>query len=426
MKVLSRKLPGAYLKVKKDEIAWMGEYAGLRVPPSPQTWTFETVLKFKIEAREAIHRRQRGFLGESHIPEIPLPEIGGFRFNYDYQRVRFNVLNSNPGKILYPRFRIPGKHQRCYLVQSCQTALTQIFEALKRAYGPLPVWHPFSAYHETLRLFSSFGWQAQIERPKKSHLLLIDSSSLSTLNEALELNRFEKTKVVIFDTTCLERSDPLITSITSRIQQRGIPMVVIRSSLKLDSLGMEFGRFGHVLFLSDAANERFDAFKETYHELIPFYGNNCSSRQIYPFFTDPEFLRHSRNWVNRIIDSNRIFESAINGNDHAEVETFSHGLFSWLKFDQNFDESNHFIDSITQQLLFSGIPILATSSFPWDCIALTAFYNTPVAGLLRKRVLRISVGDYDPETASEYAGTISKIFKAAIRRAQSSSRRNHS
>jgi hypothetical protein len=423
LKSLRGKLPSSYLKVKTDELHWLSEYSGSKLPSTLSSWTFEDLLKFKIKARENIHRKERGFLGESLIPEIELPEIGGLRFNYDYQRVRFQVLNKDPGKIFYPSFKASGLQQHIYLVQSCQAAVTQLLEAAKRSYGDLKIWHPFHAYHETLRYFSSFGWEAGKEKISQNNLLLLDSSTFRDEDDIYSIKVTSKTKAVIFDTTCLDRTDPEIHKIIKHFTNQDVPVILMRSSLKLDSLGMEFGRFGHVLFICDKTNKKFSEFMDTYHELNPFFGNNISSRQIYPFLNDKSFQKLNSLWVNRVQTSNAIFreklESELHSLGHDESTwTFAHNLFLWLQLFGPLEKSNDVIKSITQQLLFSGVPLIATSSFPWDGIALTAFYSTPIEGPMRKRVLRISFGDFDKDTAEEFTETVVKIFKVASKRSR--------
>ena len=147
---LEIKLPTTYLAVKREELEFLAENS--KTPFSfarAKKWTFSDLFQFYCELRENGQRLSRGYLGESGMPGVEIPMIGGFKFDYSYQRLRLNSANISPFVLIHPSSDIKFAVQSLFLISSAQAGLTQLFESIHQSWGRLPVWTPYSCDHET-------------------------------------------------------------------------------------------------------------------------------------------------------------------------------------------------------------------------------------------------------------------------------------
>ena len=90
MTSLEIKLPASYLAVKRKDLEFLGEISKTEFNfARAKKWTFSDLFQFYFQMRENSQRLSRGYLGESSMIDEKIPAIGGFKFDYSYQRVRF-------------------------------------------------------------------------------------------------------------------------------------------------------------------------------------------------------------------------------------------------------------------------------------------------------------------------------------------------
>ncbi len=176
--------------------------------------------------------------------------LGGYSFRYGYQR--FDLQVTAPP--VYPAL---GSPERTFYTCSGMAAVTAVVIALNRlAQSRIAFWSVTDAYFETqhlvrhyadrldVRVAARFGDLAA-EAGDAFIVVHIDSICARGPDELWDLLT-DRVILAIFDTTCYSRGDNRIEDTVRRLESRGIPVVIVRSHLKLDSLGLEAGRLGSI------------------------------------------------------------------------------------------------------------------------------------------------------------------------------------
>ena len=417
---LEIKLPATYLTVKREELEFLAENS--KTPFSfarAKKWTFSDLFQFYCELRESGQRQSRGYLGESGMPGVEIPVIGGFKFDYSYQRLRLNSTNHNPFGIIHPSSDIKFAVQSLFLLSSAQAGLTQLLESIHQSWGRLPVWTPYSCFHETKRHLKIFGWKFNQNEPAQPSILIFDSSTFQARDQIESLNLKAKVRLIIFDTTCFSRQSPFFFKALKVLKKFNCPIVLVRSALKLDNLGMEWGRFGHLLYLDSKRSPELESLIATYNQLTSHFGTSASTRQVYPFYDNSTMQTLGENWAERIRKSNQLAVASLRQNSglsDKDIVEYQHQNFFWLSLPTDLANSHREEERICKSLYFHKVPYIVASSFPWSSLALTSFCNRKKFKLHAEplktdpRYLRISFGDFDESTASEYAETLSRTL----------------
>jgi hypothetical protein len=89
----------------------------------------------------------------------------------------------------------------------------------------------------------------------KSQILLLDSCGPADAFKTALRGASRTLDLHVFDTTCFSSVSGHIRRILRWVRKRGIPVVMVRSHTKLDSLGVEYGRLGDC-FCSAARTDR--------------------------------------------------------------------------------------------------------------------------------------------------------------------------
>jgi hypothetical protein len=123
----------------------------------------------------------------------------------------------------------------------------------------------------------------------------------------------EAKKVLVFDTTCIDRLDVGLKKFLKDVHKTRRPAILIRSCLKLDSFGAEYGTLGNLLILNPESFPRAQADVEHAERDTPFsvinevvkatgaaLGHFGSIDNVYPFLTDPEITRLNTERVRRL------------------------------------------------------------------------------------------------------------------------------
>ena len=81
-------------------------------------------------------------------------------------------------------------------------------------------------------------------------LLLLDSSVPAWSFEAALCALNSSVDLVIFDTTCFAGGSAMLRRVLRLAERSDVPVVLVRSHTKLDSLGVEYGRLGSIAFMN--------------------------------------------------------------------------------------------------------------------------------------------------------------------------------
>jgi hypothetical protein len=206
--------------------------------------------------KRGVFRAHPAFRAAAAFPETNWADsetrsLGTHEIQYNYQR--FDLQVSAPP--VYPAL---GPEELTFYTCSGMAAIAAVISALDRlAQTRIDFWSLSDSYFETQHLVRHYAPHLDVrvapsfevlrELPSEAFRVLhVDSISASAPDERWG-SIAPRTILALFDTTCYSRGDARIADTVRRFDALGIPVAVVRSHLKLDSLGMEAGRLGSIL-----------------------------------------------------------------------------------------------------------------------------------------------------------------------------------
>jgi hypothetical protein len=189
---------------------------------------------------------------------------------------------------------------------------------------------------------------------------------------------------VVVDTTCYEAGSPRIRDLADRAIAADSPVTLVRSHLKLDGLGVEYGRLGSVVHLATPmmSPERFDGYRAmraldaSVNRLV---GASVVPLHLNPFLGDDAFQALNQERVERITAAGarvaRDLREAFAGTT-TTVRTFHHDLFACLG-PWNASIGKHAVrealDHVVAHLRGRGHAARLANSFGFDFVAVAPF-----------------------------------------------------
>jgi hypothetical protein len=369
---------------------------------------FETTSE-KLELRWKITEQYSSPWTETFIPG-PLGERKsefGMPIKYDYQRILLDIDSSRPEKFVYPCLKWPKLKAHAHFTSCGQVSLTATFAVLSGFYSRrIRIFSDL--YWETLDGLVAGGWKIDL----RADIALIDSSLMeNSLDEILAKCR--GVKVLIVDTTCWIHDDPRVSKVIKFALKTKAKLFLCRSHLKLDSMGMEYGRLGSIVW-SHVKSETPESLRmnQKLQQLLRLWGGYAQISQLYPFWQNKKFHAQNAKWVDRLRKANSAFaaemaDAKFNG---LSFRKFDHDIFSWIEC-TNYSERmiRRETKFLMRALRFQGYQSHLVASYPWDFVALTFF--SPKFQFARGRkpsfALRVSMPPLEPKQAVEVA----QIFK---------------
>ncbi len=200
-----------------------------------------------------------------------------------YQRQGHFIKDKRTFSKLYSKDFNPNSDHELLFTTNCQSAHFALLHALKACFPKASLFKPterlyFESIYILERFENIFG-----SRETNEKIVFLDSTFI-TAEELFCFEEVDSCVAIIFDTTCFDRQSPYITDVVRKAQEKGIPLILTRSHLKLDSLGTEYGPLGSILFL----NQGEELIKKTCFEYVSHMGAFATISQIYPFIFDQE------------------------------------------------------------------------------------------------------------------------------------------
>src|ERR1700759_1872860 len=207
-------------------------------------------LKFQftalLRAEEALHDWTVTETAWSHDRQS---RAGPFEFKYDYQRADLEV--SGPS---FYEFDDESSHDTVYTA-SGMAAISALLLASKPVIGQADILVAPGSYSETLELVEGYAHHLRLitlDRPiedtvassGKPQILLLDSCAPADAFKVALRVASRTPDLLVFDTTCFSIGSARIRRVLRWARKWGIPVVMVRSHNKLDSLGAEYGRVG--------------------------------------------------------------------------------------------------------------------------------------------------------------------------------------
>jgi hypothetical protein len=357
--------------------------------------------------------------------------IGPFEFRYDYQRADLDVR----GPAFYD---VERRAIDTIYTASGMAAISALLLASTRVIGKADILVLPGAYGETQEFIEGYADRLRmttLDRPLEegagprsasSRIMLLDSSTsayafdtgLRCTNAAPDL--------LIFDTTCFSSGSGRIRRVLGRTRGLAIPVVMVRSHTKLDSLGAEYGRLGSVAFVDWEKNvPRGSKLRELPAETrnaVRLLGGAALPAHFPPYIGTPLYRELTNKRIAAMLRNSRRasrhFATALSGLT-AELH-FVHGLYVTVSSQQPLDEATarRAAAEMSNDLARAGLPIQHAGSFGFD-FAATEWFHNPTT---HRYSVRIAVPDLPTAIWDDLVAAIAQWWSAHQRQVAASSR----
>lgn len=394
----------AYLERKHRELALID--ACLATPlqfDAPASAEAMIERKFKLAGALRAERSLESWaITETARPEAQRWRSGAYRFSYEYQRADLHVR----GPAIYD---VAGAadgivRQETVYTGSGMSAISVIITALIRVRGELDVIAPPGCYGETRELLESLQERVAIvpsdrrdgpirRAQSRTRVLLVDSCVADDFGEYRAATDID---VVVFDTTCFWQDSGRIRVVIRWALRSGLPVALVRSHAKLDSLGIEYGRLGSVVLAwrpQDKSQAWMKKLLRATEDSVRLYGVAAIPAHFPPFTGTAQYRACSRARTAAIIRNTRRMARELSSrmSGRCAIRTFQHGLYFALVpgDDMPIDDVKRAAASLSAALGRLKLPLKHAGSFGFDFVAVEWFFDA----ILRRNLLRIAGAD---------------------------------
>jgi hypothetical protein len=424
-----------YWERKNDEVALLREQLGI---DGPAIVTIPDLVRDKQYLRAQMIARF--IAGHPHLTESnlgnPGMDVDGASLGFHYQRYDMRLRRKPFAPWIYPALASRHLSSLGFLCTSGMSAVTAALTALDLLHGETrPIYLAPDTYFETRQFVRDYLYQLKsvFELPAvlvRCGALVLDSICHVDPLARLGACALDALCAVVFDTTCYDVSAPEIERVVERCRAAGVPCVLVRSHLKIDTLGLEYGRLGSIVIVlprpCPPARARFVRhLRRRIADFLVKTGTGFSIASYFPLTSDPAFrrLNQRRNAVMR--DNNLRCAAALSEIVHprsaARVVAYHHGRFLFLHTPVG-DRSGRQVGALAHALLEAGICARPAPSFGYDFTAITRLAGPSFPD---GDNLRISLPDFSAEELELCIDTIARFaidrFPAQLAQPTSSS-----
>jgi hypothetical protein len=418
----------AYLERKSEETAILN--ACLTTPlPLPRPASPAEVIRQKFQMSSALKAEyaiQDWALTETAWAHPGRMRAGPFEFSYDYQRADLEVRGPS-----FYAFEHPELHDTVYTA-SGMAALAALLFASGKSMPSADILVLPGSYGETLELIEThvrYLRTVQMKSPaedlaacgEQSRILLLDTGTPSHGIEAVLRCASPVLDLVVFDTTCFSSGSGRIGRVLRWAHRYRLPVVLVRSHTKLDSLGLEYGRLGSAVFIganepvSTPARELLRELASETRRAVRLFGGAALPAHFAPFVGKNRYRALTDGRVAAILRNGRrtarYFAGALAS--RSPPLHFAHGLYLTLVPQRPIDEdrARRLAAELSADLARKGMPLRHAGSFGFDFGATEWFHDTASDRYL----VRIAVPDLPTLLWDEVAKAIAAWWLARER-----------
>lgn len=300
------------------------------------------------------------------------------KIKYCYQRYDLELLQKDWLKYLY-NYQNNSLESSGFFTSSGMGAICSILFALQNTIPSVKNFQ-FTAlpYFETYFLIKKFFRDINISYLNESNLntkyvAWIDSSSPCY---EFELPTKNTPEIIIFDTSCILPDDLYFIKIIDYSITMGIPLIIIRSHIKLDCFSTEFSRLGSIIFLSSRSGFDDEHFIDALKNSIGFCGHNFFPQNLYPWFGSSIFFNINKKKQNRAMLFCKVLRTVIASYSslmHENILPHDNNQYFTIRLPHYEEDPKLLAKIIATEATQHNIPIRATASFGLNFVAIDGF-----------------------------------------------------
>lgn len=371
-----------------------------------------------IEQKNNLYQKIRGMVFQrikfpvTNLSTTPIDWFG-MRLSYVYGRQGLFVLS--PLKAIYDlSFKSAETDTVGFFTISGFAAIRSVVDSLFYAYGDLDISGDHRLFFETFEYMNLKKLAEKKENPKVQ-INILDSSAADFAFPS----SINKNIIYFLDSTCLKRSDLELEKFIKKIRDEKGKLILVRSHLKLDSNGMEYGPLGSIVLVNPklfptinydqlSFNKNYiQDFQGLLRKTLSLYSHFAPVENIYPFFELPDFSNFLTEKDARLkINYRKICQYLKDHN--LDIREYHHCLFFTFKTSYEYSSLSLFMRKaaiyLAQIREKTGFPIYFADSFGFDFFSVTAFcdYEDPDSRV----ICRVSLGDL---VAAEMSGALAQL-----------------
>jgi hypothetical protein len=423
----------AYSARKKKELDVLNNFLGDPLTiRSPRSVAEVIEQKFHLAAAlKAEHVLQDWALTETAWTHSHRPRSGPFQFKYDYQRADLEVRGPS-----FYGFEDLSVSKTVY-TGSGMAAISALLMATASIFPKAVIVTMPNSYGETTELIDGHAKHLKrIElgrslgeitsfRGSRPRILLLDSCTSAGAFEAIVKCAQPLLDLVVFDTTCFSSGSGHVLRTLNWARYTTIPIVLLRSHTKLDSLGVEYGRLGSAVFADcphavGAKQRLLQALLTETRNAVRLFGGAALPAHFPPYVGDPAYRSLTNKRVAAMLRNNRRagrhFSAALAGSS-AEFH-FAHGLYVNLASARTLDENEarDVVAELCADLGRRGLPLRHAGSFGFDFGAAEWSRDRTCD----RYVVRIAAADLPTSLWDEVVAAVAAWWKAHERQVKQS------
>ncbi|UPK23759.1 hypothetical protein [Bradyrhizobium sp. 195] len=413
----------AYLERKHEELRLLNDCLRHRLDLArPRSVDDIVRSKFQItaalRAEQELHDWKATETAWSHTADRV---NGPFEFSYDYQRADLTVRGPS-----FYEFDC-GCASTAIYTASGMAAISAVLLASAHIVEKADILVLPGSYGETLELIRGFVPHLRpvvlglplggaFTSGNSPRILLLDSCSLAGAFEAALRSDGSGLDLLVFDTTCFAGRSGRIRRVLKWAQRYGIPLVLVRSHNKLDSLGAEYGRLGSAVFVHDepqrAGRPECTRLASETRNAVRLLGGAALPAHFPPFVGSAAYLALTKRRVAAILRNSRsmarYFAAQLPALS-AELH-FTHGLYVTLRGKRPLDEGSarQAAEDMSNELRAEGFPIRHAGSFGFD-FAATEWFHDATTDLYS---VRVTVPDLPTDMWDDLTAAIARWWHA--------------
>ena len=308
------------------------------------------------------------------------------------------------------------------------SAVSAVLSAIGRVRPGARVAAPAGAYGETLEAIAARGIGIEPElvpadcsfavgatgRPR---VLLVDSFAPGGFAAPDLRNRCD---LVLFDTSCLWSGSGRIRRVLYSAGLTAVPIALVRSHTKLDSLGIEYGRLGSVvlhapLWTDPKRHAWLEGLDQEIKRAIRLSGTAPVPLHFPPFAGHPRHAELSAKRIARIIANGRNITRRLIGHG-IPVASCRHGLYGVLRAPDLWarEDAMSVAGRLVDGLCRAALPVRHAGSFGFDFFAMDVFPDGAGEHAPEKHGVRLAFSDVPGPVALEVSDQIAAWWTANV------------
>jgi hypothetical protein len=385
----------------------------------PRTVDEAIAAKFQLTAvLRAEHELQDWNATETAWSSTARPASGPFKFQYDYQRADLSVS----GPSFYELER--GCARDATYTASGMAAISALLLASRPIFPKAHILVLPGTYGETLELIDRFLPSCRLvplalplpesfDQGDAPRILLLDSCISAGTFEAMLRRDGSAFDLLVFDTTCFSGTSGRVRRVLRWAHRCGVPVAMVRSHNKLDTLGAEYGRLGSAVFVNwsgegaESKRAMIEHLAGETRNAVRLLGSAALPAHFPPYAGGKSYRTLTRVRIAAILRNGRLAAQLLARELprlSAELH-FVHGLYVTLRSRRPLDElsARRAAEAMSGELR-SRYPIRHAGSFGFDFAATEWFHDA----ILDRYTVRVAVPDLPTHLWNELVMEIAK------------------